>query len=58
MKTKELIAKLKKCPEEANVFFYDPHSNHNPVEDLKVISADKSKALGIKSDDSVVLLSD
>ena len=58
MKRTELIAKLKKCPEEAEVFFDDSNGGLIDVEQCEVISADKARQRGREIKTSAVILSD
>ncbi len=58
MKTKDLIARLKQCPQEAEIYFNDGKGGLIRVETAKIESADKLKRRGIESESSGVILSD
>jgi hypothetical protein len=57
MKNTELIAKLKRCPEEAEVFF-DGLPGLIDVEQCQIISADEAFRRGRETKTSAVVLSD
>ena len=58
MKTKELIATLKKCPEESEVYFDDLNGWLLKVSEVIVLSPIKLLKYGKKSAISAVKLSD
>jgi hypothetical protein len=58
MKTTELIAKLKRYPEEAEVFFDDLHGGLIDVEQCQLITANEARRRGREIKTSAVVLSD
>ena len=58
MKIKDLIAKLKKCQQEAEVYFDDLDGGLIPIDDFKIVSRSKARELGSNSKTTIVVLSD